>query len=67
MEITKKTTITEAIKQPGVGDVFKKYNLICASCRGAAQDTIDKAALNNAIEIESFLKELNEAVREAAD
>ncbi len=62
MEIKEKTTVHEAIKRSKeVIKVFKKYNLDCPSCRGSAEETMEKVAVNNGLDIKKFLKELNEA------
>ena len=65
MEIKEKTTVEEAIKKsPAVAAVFKKHRLDCASCRGGKQDTIEKVALNNGLELKALLKDLNRALKE---
>lgn len=65
MEIKEKTTVEEAVKKsPAVAAVFKKLRLDCASCRGAREDTIEKVALNNGLDIKGLLKELNRALKE---
>ncbi|MCU0844580.1 MAG: disulfide oxidoreductase [Spirochaetes bacterium] len=65
MEIKEKTTVEEAIKKsPAVAAVFKKHRLDCASCRGAKEDTIEKVALNNGLDLKALLKELNKAFKD---
>ena len=65
MEIKAKTTVEEAMKKsPAVAAVFKKHRLDCPSCRGAGEDTIEKVALNNGLDLGNLLGELNRAVRE---
>lgn len=62
MEITKTTYVPEALKlSKHVADVFRKHNLRCLSCKGIAEDTIEKVAFNNGIDLKSFLEELNKA------
>ena len=54
----------DAIKlSSGAADVFAKYGLGCASCRGALQDTVEKAAINNGLDPELLVKELNDSVK----
>jgi hybrid cluster-associated redox disulfide protein len=63
MKITEKTTVQDAMKiSKQVTRVFAKYNLDCPGCRGSSQDTIEKAASNNGINLSLFLKDLNKAV-----
>ena len=62
MEIKKNTYVPEALKMSkNVADIFKKHNLYCLSCKGMIEDTIEKVALNNGIELQPFLDELNRA------
>ena len=64
MKITEKTTVTEAINiSKEVLSVFKKYNLDCPGCKGAGEDTIKIAAINNGLELESLLMELNSVIQ----
>ncbi len=63
MAITATTKINEAFKMSkGVMDVFKKYNLYCASCKGQTQDDIQKVAENKGMDLKAFLDELNKAL-----
>ncbi|HSV98475.1 MAG TPA: disulfide oxidoreductase [Spirochaetota bacterium] len=65
MEIKGKTTVEEAMKKStAVAAVFKKHRLDCASCRGAKEDTIEKVALNNGLDLKALLKELNRSLKE---
>ena len=60
MKITEKTTVQEAVKiSKQVIRVFTKYNLDCPGCRGSSQDTIEKVASNNGIDLTALLKDLN--------
>jgi hybrid cluster-associated redox disulfide protein len=62
MPITGKTTVEEAVKKSKeAAQVFTKYGLNCPGCRGAAEDTIEKVAVNNGLELAALLKELNAA------
>jgi hypothetical protein len=62
MEIKKSTYVPEALKESKhVADVFRKYNLRCLKCKGMIEDTIEKVAFNNGIDLQSFLDELNKA------
>jgi hybrid cluster-associated redox disulfide protein len=64
MEIKEKTTVEEAMKKsPAVAAVFKKYRLDCPSCRGAKEDTIEKVALNNGLDLKALLKEFNRVLK----
>ncbi|HDP80089.1 MAG TPA: DUF1858 domain-containing protein [Spirochaetes bacterium] len=62
--IKETTTVLEAVKKyAGVTAVFSKYRLDCPTCRGAGQDTIEKVALNNGMDLKKLLAELNEAAK----
>ena len=62
MEIKKNTYVPEALKISKHGaDVFRKHNLDCLSCKGMIEDTIEKVAFNNGLELQPFLDELNKA------
>ena len=64
MEIKDKTTVEEAIKKSReAARVLKKYNLDCAGCKGAKEDTIEKVAVNNGLDLKELLKELNAAAK----
>lgn len=67
MKIKADTLVVDAIKiSKNVNKVFNKYNLDCAGCRGAVEDTIDKVAVNNGLELKQLLADLNEAVKPKA-
>ncbi len=57
-----KDVITHNIQ---VAKVFKKYNLDCIGCKGADEDTIRMVAVNNGLDVHQFIKELNDAIKEA--
>ncbi|HOP28361.1 MAG TPA: disulfide oxidoreductase [Spirochaetota bacterium] len=62
MEITKNTYVPDALKvSKHVSEVFRKHNLRCLKCKGIVEDTIEKVAFNNGIDLQSFLDELNKA------
>ncbi len=62
MEIKKSTYVPEALKaSKHVAEVFRKHDLKCLKCKGMVEDTIEKVAFNNGIELQSFLDELNKA------
>jgi len=62
MKITEKTTIVEALKiSKKVAQVLGSYNLDCAGCRGAENDTVEMVAVNNGLDLKKFLSELNAA------
>lgn len=62
MEINKNTYVPEALKvSKHVADVFRQHNLRCLKCKGMVEDTIEKVAFNNGIDLQHFLDELNKA------
>lgn len=63
MKITKDTKLIEVIKSSkAVKGVFQKYGLDCIGCRGAEEDTVEKAAINNGLDLKTFIKELSSAM-----
>jgi hybrid cluster-associated redox disulfide protein len=64
MEIKNSTTVFEALKKSKeVVKVFRKFNLDCPGCRGAGEDTIEKVATNNGLDLKAFLIELNASIK----
>jgi len=64
MEIKPNTNVAEALKMSKkVADVFRKYNLDCLTCKGVVQESIEKAAFQNGLILDDFLKELNDALK----
>ncbi len=60
MKITKNTKAVDAIKQSGnVIKVFRKHNLYCPGCKGLGEETIEKIAVCNGMDVQKFLDELN--------
>ncbi len=65
MKITEKTTVPEVLKlSKNTLKVFKKYNLDCLECKGSLNETLDKVAVNNGLEINTFIEELKKAAEE---
>jgi hybrid cluster-associated redox disulfide protein len=66
MKITEDMKIKEVIaSHVQAAKVFKKYNLGCIGCRGADEDTIKMVATNYGLDVQQFVKDLNEAIKEA--
>ena len=62
MQIEAHSKISEVLKEnPELKEIFEKYNLNCLSCKGIAEETIEKAAINNGLDLKTFLSELNKA------
>lgn len=60
MKITKSTKTPDAMKQsPAILAIFRKYDLYCPGCKGAAEDTIEKVAICNGMDVQEFVDELN--------
>lgn len=60
MKITGNTTVVDAIKNSKeVVKIFKKHQLDCPGCMGAIEDTIQKVAENNGLDLAGFIDELN--------
>lgn len=64
MKITKKMTIAQVVgKFPDTIPVFMKYHMMCFGCGIAHVETIEEGCKGHGINLEEFLKELNEAVK----
>ncbi len=62
MEIKKDSKIKEIIEEkPETIAVFQKYGLGCVGCFAAALETVEEAAEVHDIDLESFIKDLNQA------
>ena len=63
MKIAGNTNVAEAFKMSKeINKVFKSYNLHCPGCKGASEDTIEKVAVNNGLDLQVFLDDLNKAL-----
>ncbi|HEY1406415.1 MAG TPA: hypothetical protein VF857_07395 [Spirochaetota bacterium] len=40
--------------------IFSELGLHCPDCKGKAQDTIEKVAVNNGLNLQTFLDRLNQ-------
>ena len=66
MKITEDMKLKEVITNHiQVAKDFKKYNLDCIGCKGADEETIRMVALNYGLDVKQFVKELNDAIKEA--
>jgi hypothetical protein len=64
MKISEKTHILETLKMSGnIQKVYEKYGLDCPGCKGAGQETVEMAALNYGLDLNTFLSDLNNAVK----
>jgi len=63
MKVSSKTIISEALNaHPAVAAVFKKYNLRCADCGGAANEPLEICARNYGFDPEELVAEINRAI-----
>ncbi len=61
--ITEDSKIGEVIRNyPETISVFEKYQLGCLGCPAAEPETIKDAAQVHGINLDSFIKDLNEAI-----
>ena len=61
--ITADMNIKEVIeKHPKVISVFQKYNMGCIGCIAASFEKLSNIAAVHGVNVENFVKELNEAV-----
>ena len=64
MKITKDTGALEALRMSGsIIQVFQRHNLYCPGCKGISQETIEKIALCNGMDVAQFVDELNDALK----
>jgi hypothetical protein len=63
MKITKNTRALDAIRMSKkIIKVFEDFGLYCPTCKGVGEETIEKIAVNNGLELKKLLKELNSAL-----
>lgn len=61
--ITADMNIKEVIeKHPEIVAVFQKYNMECIGCIAASFEKLSDIAMVHGVNVENFVKELNEAV-----
>jgi len=62
-KITKEMPITEIVqKYPETIEVFMKHGLHCIGCAAARFENLEQGATAHGIDIDVFVKELNEAI-----
>jgi hybrid cluster-associated redox disulfide protein len=58
--IEKTTKLTELFKKnKKAAEIFRELGLSCVSCKGISEDTVEKVAVNNGLEINELLSRLN--------
>jgi len=58
--IDSKTRLSELFKMDKKAvEIFKEFGMHCPKCKGVAQDTVEKAAVNNGINLKKILDKLN--------
>ena len=63
MKITKNTKAGDALEMSdAVKKIFEKHNLYCPGCKGLDEDTIEKIAVCNGMDLQEFLDELNSSL-----
>lgn len=61
-KVTKDMTIADVLKQnPNTARVLMKHGMHCLGCATATGETIAQAAMVHGINLETLVKELNEA------
>tara|TARA_Y100000310_G_C20490918_1_gene719168 strand:+ start:558 stop:755 length:198 start_codon:yes stop_codon:yes gene_type:complete len=64
MNITKDMTIEQVIKKyPDTIEVFVKHGFHCLGCSMASMETLEQGCEVHEIDVEKFLKELNDAIK----
>ncbi|MDI6870299.1 MAG: DUF1858 domain-containing protein [Bacillota bacterium] len=60
MEITKQTTIIEALQaHPKAREVFVEHGMGCIGCMGAAMESIENGARMHGVDPEAVVRDLN--------
>jgi beta-galactosidase beta subunit len=60
MKITKNTRAVDALRlSNNVVKIFRKHDLYCPGCKGLVEETIEKIAVCNGMDVQKFLDELN--------
>ncbi|OHD63643.1 MAG: hypothetical protein A2176_05785 [Spirochaetes bacterium RBG_13_51_14] len=63
MKITKNTKALDALRMSGaILKIFQKYNLYCPGCKGIGEETLEKIAVCNGMDVHEFVDELNSAL-----
>ena len=58
--VDKNTKLSELFKtDKNAINIFKKFDLSCPGCKGQAQDTIAKVAVNNGLDPQKLIDALN--------
>ena len=58
--VDKNTRLADLFKtDKNAVNVFKKLNLSCPGCKGQAQDTLAKVAVNNGLDVQTLIDALN--------
>jgi len=61
-KVTKDSTIAEVLRQnPKAAQVLMRYGMHCLGCATATGESVAQAAMAHRIDLDSLLKELNEA------
>jgi hypothetical protein len=59
-KITKATGALDALNMSNeIMKIFKKHGLYCPRCKGIGEDTIEKIAVCNGMDVKEFVNELN--------
>ncbi|HEU0265429.1 MAG TPA: DUF1858 domain-containing protein [Geobacterales bacterium] len=63
-KITKDMTFSQAMRMsPEVVKVLARYNLGCIGCMGAQNESLEQGCNAHGLDVETLLKDLNEAVK----
>ena len=58
--IEQTTKLTELFKKnKKAADIFRELGLSCESCKGIVEDTVEKVAVNNGLDVKELLSRLN--------
>ena len=60
--VTAETKLADIFKtHKGALEVFERFGLACPGCKGQAEDTVGKVAVNYGLDVKAFVDALNEA------
>ena len=58
--VDKKTRLADLFKNNSSAvETFRRFGLACPGCKGQAQDTIEKVAVNNGLDPQALIDALN--------
>lgn len=68
MQFSANTNIADALAHgPDIAEVFMRYRMYCIGCTFTRFESLRTAAVNHQVDVDEFVKALNNAVDKAAE